>query len=102
MQSDLNDPLLKLAAAIPWQEFEESFSIHHTAAAGAPSKPIRLMVGLLILKQLENLSDESVVLQWKRNPYYRAFCGMKEFQQKLPCHSTELVHFRKRIDARKV
>ncbi len=22
---------------------------------------------------------------------------MKEFQQKLPCHSTELVHFRKRI-----
>ena len=56
------------------------------------------MVGLLILKQLENLSDESIVLQWKRNPYYQAFCSMKEFQQKLPCHnSTELVHFRKRI-----
>ena len=60
MQLDPNDPLLKLASAIPWQEFEESFSIHYTAAAGAPSKPIRLMVGLLILKQLENLSDESV------------------------------------------
>ena len=57
------------------------------------------MVGLLILKQLEDLSDESIVLQWKRNPYYQAFCGMKEFQQKLPCHSTELVHFRKRIGA---
>ena len=57
------------------------------------------MIGLLILKQLENLSDESVVLQWKRNPYYQAFCGMKEFQQKLPCHSTELVYFRKRIGA---
>ena len=102
MQLDPNDPLLKLASAIPWQEFEESFSIHYTAAAGAPSKPIRLMVGLLILKQLENLSDESVVLQWKRNPYYQAFCGMKEFQQKLPCHSTELVHFRKRIGAQGV
>ena len=56
-------------------------------------------MALLILKQLENLSDESIVLQWKRNPYYQAFCGMKEFQQKLPCHSTELVHFRKRIGA---
>lgn len=55
------------------------------------------MVGLLLLKQLENLSDEAVVLQWKRNPYYQAFCGLNEFQQKLPCHSTELVHFRKRI-----
>ena len=34
---------------------------------GRPSKPIRLMVGLLLLKQLENLSDERVVLQFKRN-----------------------------------
>ena len=57
------------------------------------------MVGLLILKRLESLSDESVVLQRKRIPYYQAFCGMKEFQQKLPYHSTELVHFRKRIGA---
>ncbi|MEW8026704.1 MAG: IS5 family transposase, partial [Candidatus Thiodiazotropha endolucinida] len=64
---------------------------------GAPSKPIRLMVGLLLLKQLEDLSDEAVVVQWKRNPYYQAFCGQTEFQQSLPCHSTELVHFRKRI-----
>ena len=99
MQLDPGDPLLKLASAIPWQEFEESFSLHYTAAIGAPSKPIRLMVGLLVLKQLENLSDEAVVLQWKRNPYYQAFCGMKEFQRRLPCHSTELVHFRKRIGA---
>ena len=99
MQLDVNDPLLQLADAIPWQEFDEAFSIHYTKSTGAPGKPIRLLVGLLILKQLENLSDESVVLQWKRNPYYQAFCGMKEFQRKLPCHSTELVHFRKRIGA---
>ncbi|SDX12221.1 transposase, IS5 family [Nitrosomonas communis] len=99
MQLDPTDPLLKLASSIPWEVFEELFSTHYTASTGAPSKPIRLMVGLLILKQLENLSDESVVLQWKRNPYYQAFCGLKEFQRKLPCYSTELVHFRKRIGA---
>ena len=97
LQLDANDPLLKLASAIPWHEFDEAFSIHYTEATGAPSKPIRLMVGLLILKQLENMSDEVVVLQWKRNPYYQAFCGVREFQCKWPCHSTELVHFRKRI-----
>ena len=97
LQLDPNDPLLKLSIAIPWHHFEEAFAIHYNEAVGAPSKPIRLMVGLLLLKQLENLSDEAIVLQWKRNPYYQAFCGLKEFQQKLPCHSTELVHFRKRI-----
>nr|WP_256212126.1 hypothetical protein [Nitrosomonas communis] len=31
MQLNLTDPLLKLASAIPWQDFEESFAIHYTA-----------------------------------------------------------------------
>lgn len=97
LQLDPSDPLLKLSYAIPWQTFDQAFSVHYTKEIGAPSKPIRLMVGLLLLKQLENLSDEEVVVQWKRNPYYQVFCGMTEFQQRLPCHSTELVHFRKRI-----
>ena len=38
-----------------------------------------------------------MVLQFKRNPYYRAFCGFTEFSCKLPCDSSELVYFRKRI-----
>ncbi len=97
LQLDPTDPLLKLSNVIPWHEFDEAFSKHYTKEIGAPSIPIRRMVGLLILKQLENLSDETIVLQWKRNPYYQYFCGEKEFQQTLPCHSTELVHFRKRI-----
>jgi IS5 family transposase len=42
-------------------------------------KPIRLMAGLLILKQLENLSAEAVGLQFKRNPYFQVFCGFTEF-----------------------
>jgi IS5 family transposase len=37
------------------------------------------MVGLLLLKQLENLSDERVVLQFKRNPYYQYFCGYSNY-----------------------
>lgn len=96
-QLDPEDLLLQLAQALPWGEFETAFSKHYTQGTGRPSKPIRLMVGLLLLKQLENLSDEKVVLQFKRNPYYQAFCGLTEFSQSLPCHSTELVHFRKRI-----
>jgi len=97
LQLDPADPLLQLSSVIPWSDFDQAFTKHYTQGIGAPSKPIRLMVGLLILKQLENLSDESVVLQWKRNPYYQAFCGLTEYQPRPPCHSTELVHFRKRI-----
>ena len=55
------------------------------------------MCGLLILKHLRNLSDESVVEQWSENAYFQYFCGMPEFLPSFPCNSSELVHFRKRI-----
>ena len=96
-QPDINNPLLLLADVIPWSEFEQTFAKHYSQDTGRPAKPIRLMVGLQLLKYLENLSDEKVVVQFKRNPYYQAFCGQTEFSLDLPCDSTELVHFRKRI-----
>ncbi len=95
-QLDEAEPLLKLASIIPWGDFEKAFKVHYSGL-GAPAKPIRLMVGLLLLKQLENLSDETMVRQWKQNPYYQAFCGQNNFSLSEPCHSTELVKFRKRI-----
>jgi len=99
LQLDPRDPLLQLAAVIPWSEFDEAFAPHYSASQGRPSIPIRRLVGLLMLKQLENLSDEQVVVQTKRNPYYQAFCGAQQFERALPCDATELVHFRKRIGA---
>ena len=97
LQLDSSDPLIQLSHAIPWSEFEEAFAKYYSKDIGAPSKPIRLMVGLLLLKQLENLSDENVVLHFKRNPYHQVFCGLTEFSRDLPCDSTELVKFRNRI-----
>jgi IS5 family transposase len=64
---------------------------------GAPSKPIRLMVSLLILKYVRNLSDESVVEQWSENIYYQYFSGEQYFKSTIPCVPTELVAFRGRI-----
>ena len=93
---DSNDPLVALADTIKWELFDDSFEKYYSVD-GRPAKPIRLMVGILLLKQIENLSDENAVLQWKRNPYYQYFCGMREYQPALPCDPTDLVYFRKRI-----
>jgi len=89
-------PLLLLAKKISWQLFEDEFKPLYSEN-GRPAKSIRLMVGLLLLKQLENLSDERVVEAWVQNPYFQAFCGMRHFQWCFPCNPSELVHFRKRI-----
>ena len=86
---DSNDPLVVLADTLDWSKYENEFAKLYSKN-GRPAKPIRLMVGLLLLKQLENLSDENVVLQWKRNPYFQYFCGYSDFQTALPCHSTDL------------
>jgi IS5 family transposase len=90
-------PLYKLAEKIDWEKFDNAFHSLYCHENGRPGKPIRLMCGLLILKHLRNLSDESIVEQWSENAYYQYFCGMQEFQPTAPCASSELVHFRKRI-----
>lgn len=96
-QLDPADALLKLAEVINWARFDAAFSVHYSADTGRPAIPIRRLVGLLMLKAYENLSDEAVVLAFKRNPYYQAFCGERVFQRVEACSSTELVHFRQRI-----
>jgi len=60
---DSKDPLIALSDTIKWDYFDKEFAIYYSKE-GRPAKPIRLMVGLLILKYLENLSDENIVLQW--------------------------------------
>lgn len=96
-QLDHRHPLFKLAETIHWQLFEDCFSKFYSATQGKPAKPIRLMVSLLILKQIRNLSDESVVEQWSENSYYQFFSGEDFFTPKRPRVPTELVEFRKRV-----
>jgi len=96
-QLNHSNGLYKLANEIRWEVFEDTFSKHYSPSQGKPAKPIRLMVSLLILKQLRNLSDESVVEQWAENSYYQYFSGETHFCSNFPCVPTELVEFRKRI-----
>ena len=89
-------PLLQLAKQIDWIYFDSEFGSLYSHL-GKPSKPIRLMVGLSILKHLENLSDEVLIQRWVQNPYYQSFTGEIEFQWQLPCDPSDLTYFRKRI-----
>ena len=89
-------PLLQLARRIDWSFFEDEFATLYSHR-GKPSKAIRLMVGLSILKHLEDLSDEVLIQRWVQNPYYQTFCGEIEFQWQLPCDPSDMTYFRKRI-----
>ncbi|PIE85832.1 MAG: IS5/IS1182 family transposase [Bacteroidia bacterium] len=88
--------LVKLADEIDWNYFETTFSDYYSTQ-GRPSVPVRTMVGLLLLKQMNNLGDETVIAAWLQNPYFQYFTGEREFQWNPPCNPTDFVHFRKRI-----
>ena len=94
---DPKHPLFKLANIVDWNMFEESFAPLYCKDNGRKAKPIRLMVGLIILKHLRNVSDETVVAQFTENAYYQYFCGMESFTTKMPSAPSELVEFRHRI-----
>jgi IS5 family transposase len=96
-QLNQKHPLYQLSHKIDWSVFENAFKVYYSETMGKPSKPIRLMVALLILKYVRNLSDENLVEQWSENIYYQYFSGEHHFRPAIPCVPTELVAFRQRI-----
>lgn len=97
-QLDPRQPLKQLADTLSWTEFAPAFGKYYSEQ-GRPAKPVRLMVGLLRLKQMFNQGDETVVAAWVQNPCWQYFCGMNEFQWQVPCDPSDLVYFRQRLGA---
>ncbi|HRI93612.1 MAG TPA: IS5 family transposase, partial [Accumulibacter sp.] len=120
---DLRHPLAMLAARLPWPDIEAALApkfAHQdrppqsaatdglfgaetvefgggVSRAGRPRLPIRLMAGLLYLKNSFNLSDEELVQRWSENVYFQYFCGQEYFEPRLPCDATQIGRFRRAI-----
>jgi IS5 family transposase len=98
--ADLINPqheLALLAGAIDWNYFENEFKDLYSDKPSRPAMPVRLMVGVLLLKHLYNLGDERIPEYWVRDVYFQYFCGGVFFEHKFPCDPSDFVHFRKRI-----
>ena len=93
---NLKHELCLLAEKIDWNNIEKEFSKYYKDI-GRPSVPVRKIVGLILLKQIYNQSDESVIERWIENPYWQYFCGETYFQFEQPFDPSDFVHFRDRI-----
>ncbi len=95
---DMNNKWVKLAHRIDWDDVRQRFSIPLSPNGGHPPLDARLMIGLLIIKYTDNLSDEALCERWLENPYYQYFCGMEFFQHQLPFDRSSLSRWRKRLN----
>ena len=99
-QLNQKNELLVLGRMIPWGDLEIEFAdLYHSnsSVGGQPPKPIRLMIGILLLQHLHNLSDEQVVRGWVENPYWQHFCGYDFLQWNFPINPSSLTRFRNRL-----
>jgi IS5 family transposase len=87
---------MRAAKLINWDQLHEALRIYYSTR-GRHGKPIRLMVGLHLLKHHYNCSDERAVDELHENAYWQSFCGFKCFQRGLIVEATTLVKFRDRI-----
>lgn len=93
---DNGHELALLANKIDWEYFEQEFAPYYSEK-GAPSVPIRQMVGCLMLKHLYNLGDERLPEFWVRDVYFQYFCGCTFFEHQFPFDPSDFVHFRNRV-----
>ena len=59
-------PICQLSRSIDWPSLEDDFTRLYSRRR-SPAKAIRLMISLLLLKQLHDLSDDQVVERWIEN-----------------------------------
>ena len=62
---NMRHELVRLGDLIDWTRLEAYFAPYYSEA-GRPGLPIRLVVGLHLLKHIEGLSDEAVCERWER------------------------------------
>lgn len=68
---------IKLPALNPLDELENDYAAQFYKGFGAPAKPFRTALGVLIVKTRQNLTDEELVEQPKENPYLQFFIGLE-------------------------
>lgn len=88
---NLDHALVKLSNQIDWDFIEKKFGTPYTPGPGQPPLPARLMAGVLIIKHMHALSDETLCARWVENPYYQYLCGEKVFRHDLPFDRSSII-----------
>ena len=91
---------VKLANALPWDEFVAIYSRSMSKGHGRPSISPRIAVSALIIKHMEQLDDRGVVAALEENIYMQYFAGFPSFTTKPPFDPSLLVEMRVRMGAK--
>lgn len=88
---------VKLAEVVPWELFANQYISLMNTKHGRPGISPRTVLGALIIKHKENLSDEKTIQAIQENVYMQFFVGLESFQTQKIFDPSLFVTIRKRI-----
>ena len=90
---------VKLADNLPWDKIEQEYNKRlKNRHNGAGNKPARMVIGALIVKHVEGLSDEKTIQAIQENPYMQYLLVLPKFTEKPVFVPDLFVLVRKRLD----
>lgn len=88
---------VKLATALPWDALVNIYSRALSKKHGRPVVDPRIVIGALIIKHKEGLSDERTIEAIQENVYQQYFLGVRQYQYDPVFDPSLFVTIRKRI-----
>lgn len=98
MNLDPSNRWIRRAEEIPWKEIEDEYAALFPGRNGNVAKPVRLVLGALLIQAEYGWSDEETAAMIMENPYMQFFCGYRSFDDSVPPFNPRcMTTFRKRI-----
>ena len=95
---DSENRWVKLAALIPWDEFENEYAAKF-GKTGNVAFPLRMALGSLIIQEKKGLSNIELVQEIIESRYLQYFIGLDELTNTAPFDQSALTRFRQRLGA---
>jgi hypothetical protein len=88
---------IKMAHAIPWDKIVGHYDNLFKSAEGRPPISGRVILGAMMIKHIESLTDRGTIQHIQENMFMQYFLGYSSFTNEAPFSDTLFVEIRKRL-----
>lgn len=88
---------VKMSRSIPWDKIVPHYDKLFSSKEGRPPISGRVILGAMIIKHIEVLSDRATILHIQENMFMQYFLGYTSFTNEAPFSDTLFVEIRKRL-----
>lgn len=88
---------VKMGKSIPWDKIVPHYDKLFSSKEGRPPISGRVILGAMIIKHIEKLSDRATILHIQENMFMQYFLGYTSFTNEEPFSDTLFVEIRKRL-----